>query len=94
MPDTFSAFVKTLKRPLFAVIFQTPETAGYPQWGYMSDSMVQFAAKQPGFLGIKTEGPANGLSVSMSFWESEDAIKAWETRIEQKAAGYTDRSVG
>jgi heme-degrading monooxygenase HmoA len=88
MSDTFSAFVKALKRPLFAVIFQTPRTAGHPHWGYMSDIMIEFAAKQPGFLGVKTQGPAKGFSITMSFWESEEAIKAWETSMEQKPAGY------
>ncbi len=61
MSDTFGSFVKTLKRPLYAVIFQTPQTAGYPHWGHMTESMVQFAAKQPGFLGFKTSGPVNGF---------------------------------
>lgn len=88
MSDTFSAFVKTLKQPVFAVIFQTPQTAGYPHWGYMSDSMIEFAAKQPGFLGVMTRGPINGFSTTMSFWASEDAITAWETRMENKPAGY------
>jgi hypothetical protein len=88
MSDSFSAFVKTLKRPLFAVIFQTPQTAGHPHWGYMSDGMIEFAAKQPGFLGVKTEGPINGFSVTVSFWASEDAIKMWEKRMEDKPAGY------
>ncbi len=88
MSDTFSEFAKTLKRPIFAVIFQTPQTAGYPHWGFMSDSMIEFAAKQPGFLGVKTEGPTEGFSITMSFWDSEEAIKAWESRIDQKPPGY------
>lgn len=88
MSDIFSEFIKTLKRPGFAVIFQTPATAGYPHWGYMSDSMVEFAGTQPGFLGIKTYGPVRGFSITVSFWASEDAIKTWEARMEPKPAGY------
>jgi len=88
MSDTFSAFVKTLKRPLFAAIFQTPQTAGYPHWGHMSESMIAFAAKQPGFLGIKTDGPVEGFSTTMSCWISEESIKAWEKCVDNKPAGY------
>lgn len=88
MSDIFSEFIKTLKRPVFAVIFQTPATAGHPHWGYMSDSMVEFAGTQPGFLGIKTYGPVRGFSITVSFWASEDAIKTWEASMEPKPAGY------
>jgi hypothetical protein len=88
MSDAFSAFIKRLQRPVFAVIFQTPQTAGFPHWGFMSDSMIEFAAKQPGFLGVETSGPVKGFSITMSFWASEDAIKAWESLIESKPVGY------
>jgi hypothetical protein len=71
MSATFNEFVKRLKRPCYAVIFETPQTAGYPHWGYMSESMIEFASKQPGFLGVETLGPANGFSTSMSFWSNE-----------------------
>ena len=88
MSDEFSAFVRTLKWPFFAVIFQTPQTAGFPHWGYMSDAMIEFAKRQPGFLGVKTIGPTNGFSITMSFWSTRDAIKAWEAQMEYKPDGY------
>jgi heme-degrading monooxygenase HmoA len=93
MSDAFSSFIRTLKRPHFAVIFVTPQTAGFPHFGYMTENMAEFAAKQPGFLGIKTLGPVNGFSTTMSFWSSEEAIKAWETRMDNKPAGYEIRVV-
>ena len=88
MSSTLSSFARTLKRPHFAVIFQTPQTAGYPNWGYMSENMVEFASKQAGFLGIETLGPVNGFSTTMSFWSSEDAIKSWESQMDNKPTGY------
>lgn len=54
----------------------------------MSDGMIEFAAKQSGFLGVETSGPVKGFSITMSFWASEDAIKAWESLMEIKPVGY------
>lgn len=88
MSDELSAYIKTLKWPVFAVIFQTPQTAGYPHWGYMPDAMTEFATQQPGFLGVKTLGPTNGFSITMSFWATHEAIKAWEARMESKPDDY------
>jgi heme-degrading monooxygenase HmoA len=88
MPDTFDSFIRTLKRPFYAVIFQTPQTAGYPHWGQMTESMVEFAAAQPGFLGFETSGPVNGFTTSMTFWSSEEAIKSWEEKMDNKPTGY------
>jgi hypothetical protein len=88
MSDAFSTFIKRLQRPVFAVIFQTPQTAGFPHWGFMSDTMIEFASKQRGFLGVETSGPVQGFSTTMSFWASEDAIKTWESLMENKPVGY------
>jgi len=88
MSDTFSAFLRALKQPCFAVIFQTPQTVGFPHWGYMTEGMVEFAARQPGFLGFKTTEPVNGFSISMTFWSSEEAIRMWEEKLDAKPDGY------
>ena len=88
MADDFSRFIRTLERPFYAVIFQTPQTAGRPHWGLMSDSMIEFAAKQPGFLGVATERAGEDFNITMTFWKGEDAIKAWEALIADKPIGY------
>ena len=54
----------------------------------MSDSMIEFASKQPGFLGVETEQLEQGFSITMTFWSSEGAIKAWETLMHNKPIGY------
>jgi heme-degrading monooxygenase HmoA len=38
--------------------------------------MVELAAKQPGFLGI--ESAREGLGITVSYWESLEAIAAWK----------------
>jgi heme-degrading monooxygenase HmoA len=66
--------------PYYAVIFtsiQTREAFGYES-GYesMADAMVKLAAQQPGFLGI--ESARDSLGITVSYWESLEAIAAWK----------------
>lgn len=62
--------------PYYAVIFtstQTSDTAGY---GAMADAMLALAAQQPGFLGI--ESARDSIGITVSYWESLEAIAAWK----------------
>lgn len=62
--------------PYYAVIFtstQTSDTAGY---GAMADAMFALAAQQPGFLGI--ESARDSIGITVSYWESLEAIAAWK----------------
>jgi heme-degrading monooxygenase HmoA len=62
--------------PYYAVIFtstQTSDTAGY---GTMADAMVALAAEQSGFLGI--ESARDSIGITVSYWESLEAIAAWK----------------
>ena len=67
---------KTPKPPYYAVIFtsiQNDDTRGYAA---MADRMVELAARQPGFLGIESAREALGITVS--YWSSLEAIRAWK----------------
>jgi heme-degrading monooxygenase HmoA len=58
--------------PYYAVIFtslRTQEDSGYAA---MADAMFALAARQPGFLGV--ESAREGLSITVSYWESLEAI--------------------
>ena len=57
----------------------------------MSERMVQLAGEQPGFLGLESarEG-ASGITVS--YWESEEAIASWRANFEHLAAQEKGRS--
>ena len=52
----------------------------------MSDRMVSLAAEQHGFLGIESARGADGLGLTVSYWESLDAIRAWKANVEHRVA--------
>ena len=67
---------ETPATPYYAVIFtsvRTNETTGYET---MADAMVSLAAQQPGFLGV--ESAHDSLGITVSYWESLEAIAAWK----------------
>ena len=62
--------------PYYAVIFTSIRTEEDNGYGEMADAMVELAAKQPGFLGV--ESAREGLGITVSYWESLEAIAAWK----------------
>lgn len=74
---------KTPQPPYYAVIFTSVRTEGDNGYGEMAKRMEELAAKQPGFLGFETARQEIGLSVS--YWVSLEAIKAWKENAEHRA---------
>ena len=62
--------------PYYAVIFTSTRTGDNSGYEAMSDAMVSFAALQPGFLGI--ESAHDSLGITVSYWDSLEAIAAWK----------------
>jgi heme-degrading monooxygenase HmoA len=44
--------------------------------------MEELARAQPGFLGIDSARSPDGLGITVSYWESEEAIAAWKAHPE------------
>jgi heme-degrading monooxygenase HmoA len=74
-------------RPYFAVIFTSVRTAeddaGY---SVTADRMAELAAQMPGYLGIESARGAEGVGITVSYWESLAAIKAWREQAEHRLA--------
>ncbi|MFD0712555.1 antibiotic biosynthesis monooxygenase family protein [Paenibacillus sp. GCM10027626] len=71
-----SEIAQTPKAPYYAVIFtseRTDEDKGYSE---MVEEMVKLASVQPGFLGV--ESAREGLGITVSYWESLEAIQKWK----------------
>jgi heme-degrading monooxygenase HmoA len=72
--------------PYYAVIFSSrrnaDDEAGY---GEAAQRMVELAAQQPGFLGVESTRGSDGFGITVSYWESEDAIAAWRRQAEHAA---------
>jgi heme-degrading monooxygenase HmoA len=58
----------------------------------MGDKMVELAAQQPGFLGVESVRDHNGVGITVSYWESLDAIKNWKHNELHKVAQEKGKS--
>ena len=80
----------TPQPPYYAVIFSSLRTAGDDGYADMAARMMELAAKQPGFLGV--ESARDGLGITISYWESLDAISAWKQNAEHQMAQRLGRN--
>ena len=74
----------TPRPPYYAVIFTSIRTDGDNGYGEMAKQMVELAAEQPGFLGI--ESARQEIGITVSYWASLEAIKAWKENLDHRHA--------
>lgn len=48
--------------------------------------MMQLAATMPGYLGVEHARNRDGFGITISYWESEEAIKNWRDNGEHSEA--------
>ncbi|MEX0938483.1 MAG: antibiotic biosynthesis monooxygenase [Pirellulales bacterium] len=77
----------------YAVIF-TSRRNDRDEDGYarMAAAMERLAGQQPGFLGIESARDAQGLGITVSYWESLEAVEAWRRNAEHLVAQGLGRS--
>lgn len=76
--------------PYYAVIFTNLRTeleAGYHD---TADRMVELAQQQPGYLGH--ESVRDGLGITISYWDSLEAIRNWKQNAEHQLAQQKGRT--
>ncbi|WP_431483974.1 antibiotic biosynthesis monooxygenase family protein [Pseudomonas solani] len=86
------AFAQTPAAPYYAVIFTSLRTATDDGYGDTAERMVDLARTQPGFLGVESARGADGLGITVSYWESEAAILAWKRQGEHSLARARGRA--
>jgi heme-degrading monooxygenase HmoA len=82
---------QTPKTPYYAVIFTSTRTGVDGSYDGMAEAMVKLAAEEPGFLGI--ESAREGLGITVSYWESLEAITAWKQNSAHLVAQARGREV-
>lgn len=75
---------QTPQPPYFAVIFTSIRTEGDNGYGDAARQMLELASEQPGFLGF--ESARQEIGISVSYWESLEAIAAWKANITHRHA--------
>lgn len=64
----------------YAVIFTSTRTEVEEGYAEMAMRMVELAKQQPGFIGL--ESARSEIGITVSYWESLEAIKAWKENTE------------
>ncbi|WP_108422459.1 antibiotic biosynthesis monooxygenase family protein [Flagellimonas amoyensis] len=73
-----------LEKPYYAVIFTNLRTEGDDGYAQMALEMEELAQQQPGFLGL--ESARDGLGITISYWESLEAIAKWKANMDHRQA--------
>lgn len=62
----------------YAVIFSSQRTPGDQGYSMMADKMDELASQQPGYLGVESVRDSSGVGITISYWDSLDAISNWK----------------
>ncbi len=77
-------FANTPEPPYYAVIFTSLRSDAEEGYADTAARMLELAAQQPGFLGV--ESAREGVGITVSYWQSLEAIRAWKANTEHQQA--------
>lgn len=77
--------------PYYAVIFTSQRRVGDRGYAETAARMLERAQRQPGFLGVES-AREDGLGITVSYWESEAAIRAWRDDLQHSEARERGRA--
>lgn len=77
----------------YAVIFSSQRTHGDNGYGAMADRMAELASQQPGFIGVESVRDSSGTGITISYWESLEAISNWKKNETHKVAQEKGKQV-
>mgnify|MGYP001104654025 FL=1 len=80
--------MKALK-PYYAVIFSSTQNKNTKGYAEMAEKMETLAKQQKGFIGI--ESARNEIGITVSYWETLEAIKNWKQQSEHLQAQFKGR---
>jgi heme-degrading monooxygenase HmoA len=75
-----------MEKPYYAVIFTSERTEGDHGYEAMAKQMVELASQQPGFLGVESVRDENGIGITVSYWDSLEAIQQWKAHAVHQIA--------
>jgi len=76
-------------KPYFAVIFTSTQTENTNGYSEMAEKMENLAKQQNGYLGI--DSARSNVGITVSYWESLEAIKNWKANSEHLFAQQKGR---
>lgn len=76
-------------KPYYAVIFTSTQTETIEGYSEMAVKMENLAKQQKGFIGI--DSARNEVGITVSYWESLEAIKNWKANTDHLFAQQKGR---
>jgi len=76
--------------PYYAVVFTSSQTKNIEGYSEMAEQMETLAKKLEGFLGV--DSARNEIGITVSYWESLEAIKNWKQNSEHLFAQQKGRT--
>lgn len=70
----------------YAVIFTSNLSNDTADYSTVADKMEELAKQQPGFLDVESARDHSGLGITISYWESLEAIENWKQNVLHKEA--------
>lgn len=70
----------------YAVIFTSNLSNDTTDYSNVAEKMEDLAKQQPGFLGVESARGNSGLGITISYWESLEAIENWKKNTLHKEA--------
>lgn len=80
---------QSMQTPYYAVIFTSTRTELEENYSEMAIKMETLAKQQPGFLGV--ESARNEIGITVSYWESLEAIANWKQNLDHLDAQFLGR---
>ena len=77
-------FASGLTPPYYAVIFTSLLKPGVEGYGAAALRMLELAKTMPGYLGIESARNAEGLGITVSYWNDEESIRNWRAHDEHR----------
>ena len=76
-------------KPYYAVIFTSTQNEHIEGYSEMSKKMEHLAKQQSGYLGM--DSARNDVGITVSYWESIEAIKRWKQQSDHLQAQLKGR---
>lgn len=90
--STTTRLAQTPEPPYYAVIFTSQRTEGDRGYSKMADRMVELAQTMPGYLGVESVRDSAGVGITVSYWQTEEAIRNWKQNAEHARAQDAGKS--
>ena len=83
---SIESLAQTPAPPYWAVVFTSERMEGDGGYAQTAREMEALAATQPGYLGIESARGEAGLGITVSYWASLEAIRAWRDVADHRTA--------